>query len=230
MNVAHKIHPSATIHPSAILEGDIEIGANTTIGPYSYLKGPLSIGSNNQIGSHVMIGIEPEHNTKPAQGWVRIGNDNVIREFCVVQRGTGDLDTEIQNSCFIMAYTYIAHDCLIESDVILCARVSLSGHCHVLKGAILGLSSSAHQFSTIGSHAFIGMGSVIIKDIPPFCIVVGNPAHFIKFNAYPLEALSIEPQDLEVKDFHLHSSHPYVNSCISHFNTHVRRKILPIIP
>lgn len=122
-----KIHPSAHIHSSVIMEGDIEVGANTVVGAHSYLKGPLVIGSDNQIGPHVMIGVDPEHKTKKGLGCVRIGNGNTIREFSVIQRGTGDLETQIDNDCYIMAYTYIAHDSLIESDVILCARVSLSG-------------------------------------------------------------------------------------------------------
>jgi UDP-N-acetylglucosamine acyltransferase len=222
------IHPTAKIDPSVILEGEIEIGAHTTIGPNCSLKGPLMIGENNQIGAQVMLGVDPEHKTKPPIGRVIIGNGNVIREFSVVQRGIGDLDTEIQNNCYIMAYSYIAHDCLIESDVILCARVSLSGHCHILKGAILGLSCSLHQFTTIGPHAFVGMGSVVVKDVPPFCIVQGNPAHFAKFNAHPLESLGIKIQDLEIENSELKSQHPYVRECLESFKKHTRRQILKI--
>lgn len=223
-----KIHPTASIHPSVILEGDIEVGAKTVIGPNSHLKGPLIIGENNQIGGHVLIGVDPEHKIKQASGLVIIGDNNVIREFSVIQRGIGDVDTQIQNHCFIMAYAYIAHDCLIESDVILCARVSLSGHCHILKGAVLGISSSAHQFTTIGSHAFVGMGSVVVKDVPPFCVVVGNPAHFERFNSHPLEPLGITLQDLAVENGHLKSSHAYVNDCLNIFNSHTRRKRIHI--
>lgn len=228
VNANLKIHPNASVHSSVIMEGDIEIGANTSIGANSYLKGPLVIGKDNQIGQQVMIGVDPEHKTKQAAGVVTIGNDNVIREFTVIQRGIGDLDTQIQNNCFIMAYTYIAHDCLIESDAVLCARVSLSGHCHVLKGAILGLSSSVHQFSTIGAHAFVGMGSVVVKDVPPFCMVVGNPAHFEKFNFYPFEQLGIISQDLTIEDHQLKSKHSYISDCVENFNLHVRRNIIPL--
>jgi len=126
----------------------------------------------------------------------------------------------------IIAYTYIGHDCLIESDVILCARVSLAGHCHVLKGAVLGLSSSLHPFSTIGAHAFVGMGSVVVKDVPPFFVVMGNPACFAKLHSYPLESLGLKLEDLKVKNFRLQSIHPYVQDCISKFASHVRREVL----
>lgn len=223
-----KIHPTASIHPSVIMEGEIEIGANTVIGANSYLKGPLKIGENNQISQQVMIGVDPEHKTKQPSGLVIIGDGNVIREFSVIQRGIGDLETQIQNNCFIMAYAYIAHDCLIESDVILCAKVSLSGHCHILKGAILGLSSSFHQFSTIGAHAFVGMGSVVVKDVPPFCVALGNPAHFEKFNSHLFEQLGISIQDLVVYDGRLKSQHPYIKECIRSFVSHMRRKVIPI--
>lgn len=229
VNANLEIHPTASIHPSVIMEGEIQIGANTCIGPNSYLKGPLVIGSNNKIGMQVMIGVDPEHKTKTAVGCVIIGDGNVIREFSVIQRGIGDLDTEIQNNCYIMAYAYIAHDCFIASDVILCGRVSLSGHCHVLKGAIMGLSSSAHQFTTVGAHAFVGMGSVVVKDVPPFCMVAGNPACFAKFNSNPFEQFRIKLQDLEVEDSRLQSIHPYVHECLNNFEGHVRRKVLPII-
>ena len=100
------------------------------------------------------------------------------------------------------------------------------GHCHVLKGAILGLASSAHQFTTIGAHAFVGMGSVVVKDVPPFCIVIGNPARFEKFNSLSFEQLGITHQDLDVKAGHLHSQHPYINNCITNFNSHVRRNVI----
>lgn len=221
----HKIHPSALVHPSVIMEGDIEVGANTIIGSNCFLKGPLSIGEHNQIGAHVMIGVDPEHKLKPPSGKVTIGNGNVIREFTVIQRGIGDLDTEIQDNCFIMAYTYIAHDCLIESDVILCAKVALSGHCRILKGAILGLAAAAHHLTTIGSHAFVGMGGIVIRDVPPFCVVVGNPAQFLKFNAEALTKLSIPPQELQIEKGQLKSKHPYVQECIKRFTPHSRRKV-----
>jgi UDP-N-acetylglucosamine acyltransferase len=123
---------------------------------------------------------------------------------------------------------YIAHDCLIESDTILCARVSLSGHCHVLKGAILGLSCSLHQFSTVGAHSFVGMGSVVVKDVPPFCLVMGNPAHFAKFNSYSLESLGVSLQDLAMDNNSLRSDHPYVQECLRQFEAHKRRESVKI--
>jgi UDP-N-acetylglucosamine acyltransferase len=217
-----KIHPTARIHPSVIVDGKIEIGANTIIGANSYLKGPLVIGENNRISQQVMIGIDAEHRTKPSSGIVTIGNGNEIREFTVIQRGIGDLDTQIQNDCYIMAHTYIGHDCLIESDVVLCAKTALSGHCHILKGAILGVASSLHQFSTIGAHAFIGMGSIVVQDVPPFCTVVGNPARFTKFNSQALEKLGIKIENFQLQQ----SQHPYIKACTSSFNAHTRRKVL----
>ena len=229
MNENFKIDPSANIHPSVIMEGEIEIGANTTVGPNAYLKGPLVIGSNNQICAQVMIGVDPEHKTKPGVGCVVIGDGNVIREYSIIQRGIGELDTQIQDNCYIMAYTYIAHDCLIESDCILCARVSLAGHCHVLKGAVLGVAAALHGFSTVGAHAFVGMGSIVVKDVPPFCVVMGNPARFAKLHSYPLESLGLKLEDLEVRNSCLQSGNPYVKECIDNFNSNVRRKVLLIV-
>jgi UDP-N-acetylglucosamine acyltransferase len=227
--MAQKIDSSCSIHPTAIMEGDIEIGAKTSIGPGCYLKGPLVIGERNSIGPNVMLGVDPEHKSKGPQGVVRIGNENVIREFVTLQRGIGERDTEIEDNCYIMTSAYIAHDCLIESEVILCAKVGLSGHCHVLKGAILGLGSVLHQHSTIGAHAFVGMGSVVVKDVLPFCVVMGNPAAFGRFNTQPLDERGLELKDLEVVDGMLVSQQPYIQECVNAFANHSRRKTIPIV-
>lgn len=214
------------IHPTVIIEGEVEIGENTTVGPYSYLKGPLVIGKNNTICAHVQIGVDPEHKTKPPVGTVYIGNGNTIREFSVIQRGIGDLETCIEDDCYIMAYSYIAHDSLIESGVILCARTSLGGHCRILKRALLGIGSSLHHMTTVGAHAFVGMGSIVVKDIPPFYLVRGNPARFARLHDYSFKELELSPTDFQMIDGEFRSHHPYIKKCLTQFEKHSRRSLL----
>lgn len=222
------IHPSAKIHSTAILEGEVNIGAQTEIGAGCYLKGPLTIGENNRIAANVMIGVDPEHAIETAKGRVIIGNNNVIREFSVIQRGIGDRETEIGNNCFLMAYSYIAHDVLIESDVILSAKVALAGHCHILRGAVIGLAAALHHYTTVGQYAFVGMGCIVNKDIPPFCISVGNPARFKGFNEHALKKFDFNIQDLKIENTQLQSDNTHIKKYLQEFNLHARRKILPL--
>jgi UDP-N-acetylglucosamine acyltransferase len=224
-----KIDPTVFIHPTAILEGDITIGANTEIGAGCYLKGPLVIGSNNKIGMYVMIGLDAEHATKPSLGRVIIGDNNTIREFVTIQRGIGDRETEIQNNCFLMAYSYIAHDSLIESDVIFSAKVALAGHCRILQGAIVGLGAVCHHYSTIGQYAFVGMGSVVNKDVPPFCVCVGNPLHFLRLNTEALNKLKLGDNILQIANGEIMATDINIKQYLEIFKQHSRRKILALI-
>jgi len=217
-----KINSTSRIHPTVTIDGEVEIGAHNLIGPYCHLRGPLVIGDRNHISGHVMIGMNAEHLTKSSTGKVIIGNRNEIREHTVIQRGTGEHETEIQNNCFIMAYSYIAHDCLLESEVILSARSSLAGHCRILKGASLGLGALLAPFTTIGSYAFVGMGSIVLKSVQPFSLVVGNPAHFLRFNLQHHEELSLTEKDLKKKIGNLTSKNKLVLECIEHFQNNLR--------
>lgn len=230
MNSRQQIHDLASIHPTVVMEGDIKIGANTSIGPYCVIKGPLEIGENNQISGNVMLGIDPGHKTMPAKGRVLIGSNNVIREFSVVQRGIGELETTIQNNCYILPYTSIAHDSLIEDDVIIASKTALAGHCHVLRGAILGLGVLVKEMTTIGSYAFAAMGSVITKDVPPFCLVKGNPARFYRFNSHALKQLNnlVTLEDLQICNGLLQSNNIIVQNCIAQFDKHSRSKIIAL--
>ncbi len=219
----HKKFPSTFIHPSVIIEGDVQIGKGTKIGPYSFLKGPLIIGCDNQIGANVQIGVDPEHINKDPVGLVHIGNNNTLREFTVIQRGTGYEETRIEDNCNIMAYCYIAHDCCVESGALLCARVTLGGYCRVLKNASIGMSVSLHPYTTVGSHAFIGLGSVVVKDVPPFFLVMGNPARFYKINEFQFKELKLEKKYIYFEKGHIGSDNFYMKECIEIFEKKSKR-------
>lgn len=185
------IHPTAIIDPKArlgtnvvvgpysIIGPDVEIGDGCWIGPHVVITGHTSIGCANKIFQFSSLGDMPQdkkYADEPTR--LEIGDSNVIRECCTINRGTAQDQgvTRIGNSNWIMAYVHVAHDCIVGNDTILANNVALAGHVHVGDYAILGGFTLVHQFCAIGTHAFTAMGSGIGKDVPPFMMVSGNPA------------------------------------------------------
>jgi len=218
----------ATVHPSCVLQGDVELAADVTVGPFCYLQGPLVVGAGTRIYPHCVIGTEGEHKTRAPAGAIRIGAGVTIRELVVIQRGTGDRDTEVQDGCFIMDHCHLAHDVLVERDVTLSPNVTLGGHTHVLGGATVGIGAMTHQFSTVGAYAMIGMGAVVTRDVPPFCLVVGNPARFVRFNRHAFAAAGIDGSALAVVDGALRTSDARAQAHLDAFAAHVRRAVLSL--
>lgn len=216
------------IHATAVIEGDVQIGEGTSIGALCYIRGPVVIGKNNKIGPHVIIGTDGEHRTKPSVGRIIIGDNNEIKELTVIQRGTGDRETTIGNGCFIMDHVHIAHDCVVEDDVTMAPNIVLAGHVRILAKANLGVASIFHQFTTIGSHAMIGMGSVVTKDVPPFVLVKGSPAKYGRLNAHAFKSLNISETDFHFTEGRYSSNHPYVAQCLERFTANVRREVLSL--
>jgi len=210
---------SAKIHPSSILEGDIELSENVTIGPLCYLKGPLSIGKNTVIGAGTIIGTEAEHRTKASNGSVSIGDNVTIKEGVVIHKGTENYITLISDNCYIMNQSYVAHDCTLGKGVILSSNVCLAGKVHLLDGANLGMGVLVHQYVTIGAYCMIGMGSVVTKDVLPFSTSYGNPAVLKKWNTHKLSELGITMNDLKIESGNLTcpTHHPLVQKEITAF-------------
>jgi UDP-N-acetylglucosamine acyltransferase len=220
----------ATVHPSAVLEGDVELADDVTVGPFCYLQGPLVVGARTRIYPHCVIGTEGEHKSRRPAGVIRIGADVIVRELVVIQRGTGDHDTEIQDGCFVMDHCHIAHDVLVEREVTLSPNVTLGGHTHVLHGATIGIGAMTHQFSTVGAYAMLGMGAVVTRDVPPFCLVVGNPARFVRLNTHAFAAAGVGADELGVRDDALVTGSARVQQMIDDFAAHARRTRLPLSP
>jgi UDP-N-acetylglucosamine acyltransferase len=180
------IHPTAHIDPGArvgarvsigaysIIGADVDIGEDTSIGPHCVINGPTRIGVDNRIYSHAALGIDPQDKKFAAERTeLVIGDRNTIREFTTFSRGTADGGgvTTIGDDNWIMAYVHIAHDCRIGSNTILANNATLAGHAVIEDWVILGGFVGVHQFCRIGAHAFIGMGSLINADVPPFVLV-----------------------------------------------------------
>lgn len=174
-----RIADDVTVGPFSVIGPDVEIGSGSTIGSHVVIKGPTTIGKGNQIFQFSSVGEIPQD--KKYQGEdtrLEIGDNNVIREGCTLNRGTvQDLGvTTIGSDNLIMAYVHVAHDCVIGDNAILANNVALAGHVTIKDYAILGGYTLVHQFCVIGLYAFTAMGSVLPKDVPPYVLVSGHMA------------------------------------------------------
>jgi UDP-N-acetylglucosamine acyltransferase len=185
------IHPTAIISPNARIGADVEIGPysvigervsigdGTRIGPHVVMQGPTTIGTNNQFFQFCSIGEIPQDlkfNMEDTE--LIIGDNNTFREFITINRGTagGGGRTVIGSNCLLMAYTHVAHDCLVGNGVIMANNATLAGHIRIDDHAIVGGISGVHQFVHIGSYAMIGGLTGVSKDVPPFTLAVGQRA------------------------------------------------------
>ena len=185
------IHPTALIDASARIDEDVEIGPYTVIGPdvhisagsvissHVLINGPTRIGKNNRIYQFSSIGdATPDLKYKGEPTRLIIGDNNTIREGVTIHRGTvqDNWETVIGDNNLLMSYVHIAHDCVVGSNTILVNNASLAGHVRVDDWAILSGYSLINQFSCIGAHSFVGMGSWIKFDVPAYVTVQGTPA------------------------------------------------------
>ncbi len=185
------IHPTAIISDKARLDDDVEIGpycvigdgveigSGTCIDSHVVINGPTVIGSGNHIYQFASIGDDPQDKKYRGQPTrLEIGNDNTIREFCTISRGTVEDQgvTRIGSDNLVMAYVHIAHDCMIGDHTILANNATLAGHVHVGDWAICAGFSGVHQFCKIGAHAFMGMYAGANRDVPAYVTCSGLPA------------------------------------------------------
>lgn len=187
---AARLGADVSVGPFSIIGPDVEIGEGCVIGPHAVISGPAKIGRNNRIYQFTSIGEAPQDKKYAGeQTSLEVGDNNVFREFCTIHRGTVQDHgvTRIGDGNLFMAYTHVAHDCVIGNDAIMANAASLAGHVHIGDGAILGGFSIVHQFSSIGAHSFSAMGSVVTRDVLPFITVGGHPAEPHGVNAEGLK-------------------------------------------
>ena len=179
------VHPSAklgvdvTIGPYTIVGADVEIGDRSWIGPHAVINGPTRIGADCKIYQFTSIGDAPQdkkYDGEPTR--LEIGDRNVIRECCTINRGTVQDRgvTTIGNDNWIMAYCHIAHDCDVGSNTIFANNASIAGHVTVADHVIMGAFTVVHQFVAIGAYSMTGMGTILTKDLPPYVMAMGNTA------------------------------------------------------
>lgn len=172
-----ELDSSVIVGPYAVIEAGVKIDADTRVEPHAVISGPTTIGKRNLIGSFATVGGAPQdlsYKGEPTE--LIIGDDNQIREYASIHRGTpeGHAKTEIGNSNLLMAYTHVAHDCKIGNHIILANVATLAGHVEVGDRASIGGLVAIHQFCRIGSFSYIGGVSGISLDVPPFVILAGT--------------------------------------------------------
>jgi UDP-N-acetylglucosamine acyltransferase len=199
--VSSAIHPTAMIHPLA------EIGAGVTVGPYAIVGPQVTVGDRCRIGPRVTL----QQNVRLAEGvsigdgtilggdpqdlkydgeetWVEIGAGTIIREYSTINRATAaTFKTTVGARCFIMTYVHLAHDCHVGDDVVIANATQCAGHVTIHDRAILSGLNAVHQFVTIGTYAFVGGGSRVNQDIPPYVKAVGNPMELYGLNSIGLQ-------------------------------------------
>jgi len=183
-----KIHPTAIIEKGAVLEEGVCVGAyaviekrvhlekNVKIGPRAYIKGDTHIGPNTFIGNGAVIGEAPQVlGIKDEAGKLRIGKDNIIREYVTVHTSmTEDCATVIGDNNFFMGFSHLAHDCQVGNNVIICNGALIAGHTHIQDRAFISGYVVVHQFARIGRLAMISGLARVNQDVPPFMLVVGD--------------------------------------------------------
>ena len=197
---AAKISNDVDIGPFCLIGADVEIGSGTRIESHVILKGPMKIGERNHIFQFSTLGDgSPDKKYKNEPTTLVIGNENIIREGVTIHRGTVQDrgETLIGDRNLIMAYSHIAHDCVLGNDIVLTNQAALAGSVHVGDGAILGGYAIVHQFCSLGSHSFCAMGSAVNKDIPAYVKVRGNPAKPFGINVTGIKRLGYSKESIE---------------------------------
>lgn len=203
------IHPSATIHPSARVAEDVEIGPGVLIeedvevGPGCALRSGAvlcrgtTLGARNVVHYHAVLGGEPQHLAFKAgtRSFLRIGNDNVFRELCTVHRAFQEGDaTTIGDHNYIMAAAHVGHDVTIGNHVVVANTAQVSGHCSIEDHVFMSGLSGLHQFVRVGRLAMIGGLTGIPKDVPPFCIVRGDVSFLVGINVVGLRRAGVSAE------------------------------------
>ncbi|MDD1605594.1 MAG: acyl-ACP--UDP-N-acetylglucosamine O-acyltransferase [Methylococcaceae bacterium] len=196
-----EIATNVSVGAFSVIGADVKIDSGTVIGPHVVIKGPTSIGKDNRIYQFTSIGEDPQDKKYAAEiTRLEIGDRNTIREFTSMHRGTiqDHSVTRIGNDNLFMAYTHVAHDCIIGDHVIMANGASLAGHVHLNSHAILGGFTLVHQFTQIGQYSFAAMGSAITQDIPPFIMVGGKPTRPHGINSVGMERNGITAEDIRL--------------------------------
>ena len=185
------IDPHAIVSPQAELAADVDvgpfsvigpgvrIGPRTVVGPHAVITGQTTIGADNHIYQFASLGDAPQDKKYAGEPTrLEIGDRNVFRESCTMNRGTiHDRGvTRIGDDNLFMAYSHVAHDCVVGSNTVFANCASLAGHVEIGDWVILGGLSAVHQHCKIGAHAFLAGGAIVTRDVPPYVMVAGNPS------------------------------------------------------
>ncbi len=207
------IHKTAIIDTNAKISSNVEIGAYSVIGPnveigenskiqsHVSIIGNTKIGKNNKIYPFASIGNDPQDlKFNGEETKLEIGDNNKIREYVTINPGTkgGGGITKIGNNCLFMVSSHIAHDCLVEDNVILANNVPLGGHAHIEQNVIIGGNSAVQQFTRVGKSAMIGGMCGVVRDVIPYAIVHGNRSILQGLNLIGLRRKNVPNKEIMI--------------------------------
>ncbi len=197
----------ARVHPSAVVDPDAELGLGVDVGPFSVIGPGVQIGASTRVGSNVLIerdtvigsdchifhgavlGTDPQdlkYRGEPTA--LHVGDRTVVREYATLNRGTEATGvTVVGSDCLLMAYSHVAHDCRLGNHIVVANAVQMAGHVTIEDWVIVGGGSVIHQFVRIGAHAFIGGGSRVPQDVPPYCRSAGADPKLYGLNSVGLK-------------------------------------------
>ena len=185
-----EIAEDVEIGPFAVIGAGVSIGAGSWIGPHAVVKGPTILGRNTRVFQFASIGDAPQDRKYAGEPTrLVVGDRNVFREFCSINRGTvgGRGETTIADDCLFMAYSHVAHDCIVGSNVIFSHGAMAAGHCQISDFAIISGGAAVIQFARIGAHAFVGGMSGLENDLIPYGMALGNRAYLSGLNIVGLQ-------------------------------------------
>lgn len=212
------------IHPTVIITGEVKLGTGNKILPNTIIIGPTEIGDNNIIGPNVVIGSPGQDTRNPrydsTNSFIKIGNNNIIREFTAIQKPCYRDITELGNDIFLMQSVHIPHDAYLEDKVVITPMCVLAGITKILKGANIGMGSTINQYCVIGQYSIVGTGSAVMKNVRPFSkYVAGKEA---SVNTYAINKFGLTDYTDEIHKYVLENIKPKndkIVEIVEHYNS-----------
>lgn len=188
------------IHPTAIIGENVILGNGNKILPYTVILGPTEIGDDNIIGPHVVIGSPGQDTRNPrydsSNSFIKIGDRNIIREFCAIQKPCYQDITSLGNDIFLMQGVHIPHDAQLSDKVVITPMCVLAGITRILEGANLGMGATVNQYCVVGQYSIVATGAAVMKNVKPFSRFIPNKP--ISVNEYAIKKFGFQEQHDEI--------------------------------
>lgn len=197
-----KIHDSCIVGPFSIIGDNASVGAASIIGSHCVIEGHTEIGSACRIFTGACLGVPPQDlKYRGEKSFLIIGNNNIIREYCTFNPGTGEGGkTIVGNNNLFMAYSHVAHDCIVGNDCVIANNGTLAGHVTVEDKVVIGGLGAVHQFARVGTMSIVGGCSKAVQDVPPYSTCDGHPARFYGLNLVGLRRYKVLAEAIKELD------------------------------
>lgn len=198
------------IHPTAIIGANVKLGEGNKIGPYAIIEGNTIIGNNNYFGPHTAIGVAPTDTKyidfKYGIPQLIIGNNNIIREFCVIEQPCYEEKSSIGNNVFLMQGVHLSHDNILFDNVVITNQCVVGGIAKILDGADLGMACTINQYTVVGQYSIVATNSACMKNVKPFSRYIPNKP--ISANTYAIKKYGFEEYTEEIENYVLNGVNP----------------------